>query len=194
MFKFWYLFVRKNSEVLFLSIVQKMITRNSEFSLPSMIPRVTEKLRVIVSCIGPKPITRSPDSPYREFRNFQVFREFGVITICAMVDSLTSETGILMSNDFLKIPRESDHRFKDPREVSYLFLTPEIFRLKIIFHTNMQGCIAKAELPFPSLLKSTRAYASLFLKSIISFYKRGSAKEVSPFLVKDNLVQIRYGG
>ena len=71
---------------------KKTICRNSEFSLPSMIPLVTEKLRVSVLCIWPKPITRSPDSPHREFRNFLVFLEFGVIATCALADSLTSET------------------------------------------------------------------------------------------------------
>ena len=111
-----------------------------------MIPLVTEKLRVSVLCIWPKPITRSPDSPHREFRNFLVFLEFGVIATCALADSLTSETWVLMWSDFSN-PQGISPPFQRPQKVSYLFLRPDIFRLKINFHTKMQGCIAICRAP-----------------------------------------------
>ena len=118
-----------------LSIVQKTITRNSEFSLPSMIPRVTEKLRIIVLCIGPKPITRSLDSPHREFRNFRVFREFGVSAKCAMADFLISEIGVLMSSNFLK-PPENQTTFQRPQKSQLSFSDTRNFQTEKKFSTE----------------------------------------------------------
>ena len=56
-------------ELSFLSIRQKTITRNSEFSLPSMIPCVTN-FRVIVFYVGPKTITRNSPENESEISEF----------------------------------------------------------------------------------------------------------------------------
>ena len=72
--------------------------------------------------------------------------------------------------------------FQRPQKSQLSFLTPEIFRLKIIFfHINMQGCIAICRAP----LRVQKHMAA-------SFRKIHSGKE-SSFLVKDNLAQRKYG-
>ena len=65
--------------VSFLGPGQKTITWNSEFSRPSMIPRVIKNSELSFLCMGPKTITQN--SSENEFRNFRVFQEFEVITV-----------------------------------------------------------------------------------------------------------------
>ena len=104
-----------------------------------------------VLCIGPNPITRSLDSPHKEFRNFRVFREFGVTAICTMADTLSSKTGVLMSSNFLK-PPENQTTLQRPQKSQLSFSNTRNVQTENKFshkharvHGNMQSPLLSEE-------------------------------------------------
>ena len=105
--KLW--LTQKNFELSFFSIGQKTITRNSDFSLPSMISYVKVKFRVIVFQYGAKN-DNSELGIFTSKHDSTCHKKFRVIVFMYRAKNDNSELGIHQER-IPRFPRISSYRY-----------------------------------------------------------------------------------